>query len=81
MNSFNLTIITPQSTVFDGEAEYLNLPTEDGLYGIEAHHSNVIVSLSQGKLSYTAGGEKHSLHIEGGIMHFAENAAKVIARI
>ena len=55
MASFHLTIVTPVGTRFDGEAEALVAPGEEGSLGILAHHAPMIVGLEPGVLSVNDG--------------------------
>jgi len=48
MNTFKVTIVTPEKIVFDGEAEYLHVPGGAGSMGILANHAPLLSSLTAG---------------------------------
>ena len=47
---FHLSIVTPGGRSFDGEVVSLQLPGEDGLIGVWAHHAAMLASMRPGKL-------------------------------
>ena len=58
MKEFQLSILAPDGTFYEGACESLVVPASDGQYGILANHRNMISGLVPGSLSYTAPGEK-----------------------
>ena len=80
MNTFRLTVTAEgEETVVDGCVS-LTVPTSDGLYGIMANHSPVIIAVTKGNIRYkTADGEK-DIPVEGAVVRFENNAASVLAR-
>jgi F-type H+-transporting ATPase subunit epsilon len=55
MSTFDLTIVTPAGTRFDGPAESLVAPGEAGFFGVLAHHAPMISGLKPGVLKVTTG--------------------------
>ncbi len=53
MNSFSLLILAAEKSFYDGECISLVIPTTQGLYGIQAMHSNMIAAIVPGMLKYT----------------------------
>ena len=53
-NTFHLSILTPERTFFEGEAEALTIQAVDGEMGIMAGHAPEVVSLVEGTLRVTA---------------------------
>lgn len=45
-----LEIITPESKVFNGEVEAVQLPGKDGLFQVLNNHAPIISALSEGKI-------------------------------
>jgi len=48
--SFNLTIITPERTIFEGQAISLVVPSVLGYLGILANHSPLLAKLKEGRI-------------------------------
>ena len=57
MDTFRLEILASDHMVFDGEAQSVSLPTTEGSVGVLAHHSNVIMAVVPGEISYQPAGE------------------------
>ncbi len=52
MNKFHLCIFASDKVFFDGECVSLKIPTTDGMYGVEAHHQNMIAAVVPGTISF-----------------------------
>lgn len=52
MNPFHVSILASDHPFYEGECYSLTLPTSSGMYGICAHHRNVIAALVPGTLRY-----------------------------
>ncbi len=63
-----LQLITPEKTLFDGEAEYIGVPGSEGEFGVLSGHAPVIATLKEGTVSVElSGGEKKEFAISGGV--------------
>ncbi|MBR4720460.1 MAG: ATP synthase F1 subunit epsilon [Clostridia bacterium] len=52
MNSFHLCILAADKPFYDGECVSLVIPTDDGNYGVQAHHHNMISAIVAGTVSF-----------------------------
>ena len=52
MNGLQLTIISPEKELFQGEVRRVTLPGIMGSFTILPHHAPVVSSLSAGKVAY-----------------------------
>lgn len=52
MNSFHLCILAADRPFYDGECVSLCIPTDDGIYGVQANHHNVIAAIVAGTVSF-----------------------------
>ena len=68
MKSFHLSIVTPDGTQFDGEAEELVVRTISGDMGIMAGHINCVTALGMGKALIVSDGKKREAACIGGIL-------------
>ena len=58
---FQLSILTPERTVFEGAVEYVQVPGSEGYLGVLAHHAALVTGLQPGTLTVRDGGgrEQH----------------------
>ena len=67
MNKFMLNITASSGEFYQGDCEDLVLPIGDGVYGVQAGHSPVLVALHMGMMQFTANGETQEVLIGDGI--------------
>lgn len=72
-------VISPERSVFDGEAESLIAPTYDGQVGILPRHAPFMTLLGQGVLSIRAGGSTSRFRVQGGFLQVVSNTVRVVA--
>ena len=78
--TFQLSILTPERTVFEGAVEYLQVPGSQGYLGVLAHHAGLVTALAEGTLTVrNAGGREESWRVEGGFFEVSNNRATVLA--
>ena len=78
MNSFPLTIVTPDGVQFDGQAEALTVRTTTGDRGILAGHINCVAPLGLGLATVTVAGEKRRGACIGGMVTVLDGAVKLV---
>jgi F-type H+-transporting ATPase subunit epsilon len=77
---FHVTVLTPERTVFEGEAIHLLAPGSEGYLGVLAHHAPLLTSLKPGRLAVrTADGREHEFTVTGGFLEVSDNSARVLA--
>lgn len=55
--------------VFDDEAQSVSLPTTEGSVGILAHHSNIIMAVVPGEITYrAANGDEETVIVSDGLL-------------
>ena len=80
MTSFHVVVLTPERTVFDGEAVHLLAPGVEGYLGVLAHHAPLITALKAGTLAVrTPDGREQSFLVGGGFLEVGDNQARVLA--
>ena len=67
MNSFILNITASSGEFYQGSCESMVLPVKDGVYGVQAGHSPVLVAIHMGMLKFTVDGETREILICDGI--------------
>ena len=67
MNSFILNISASSGEFYQGSCESMVLPVKDGVYGVQAGHSPVLVAIHMGMLKFTVDGETREILVGDGI--------------
>ena len=67
MNSFILNITASSGEFYQGSCESMVLPVKDGVYGVQAGHSPVLVALHMGMLHFVVDGESRDILVGDGI--------------
>mgnify|MGYP001818841275 FL=1 len=74
--TYQLNIVTPEKSVFDGEVSSSTLPGESGYLGVWAHHAPMVAALIPGVLTVHEGASESPTRewaIGGGFAQVAEN--------
>jgi F-type H+-transporting ATPase subunit epsilon len=74
-----VTVVSPERTVFDGEADSLVVPAFDGLVGILPGHAPFLTLLGAGRLRVRRGGEVSEFGVAGGFLQVTRSAVRVVA--
>ncbi len=75
----NLEIITPDKTIFKGEAELAQLPGIGGSFEILNNHAPLISALKKGIVKVGKGKSEEFYEINGGIIEVLENNVLILA--
>jgi F-type H+-transporting ATPase subunit epsilon len=75
----NLEIITPDKTIYKGEADLVQLPGIDGSFEILNNHAPLISALVKGKVKVKKGGAEEFYEIEGGVIEVLDNKVLILA--
>ena len=79
MNSFRLHIFAADRVFFEGDCVSLIVPTNQGQYGVQAHHSNMIAALVPGMLTYRLPeGESRNAAVSAGMIKIEANDVLVL---
>ena len=78
MKSFHLSIVTPDGTQFDGEAEELVVRTISGDMGIMAGHINCVTALGMGKALIKKKKKKREAACIGGILSVIDGKVSLV---
>ncbi len=73
-------IITPDKSIFSGEAEVVQLPGKDGSFEILNNHAPMIAVLRKGKIKLVdQKKEKQFFDINGGVIEVVKNKVLILA--
>jgi F-type H+-transporting ATPase subunit epsilon len=77
---FELSILTPEKSVFEGPVEYVQVPGTEGYLGVLAHHAALVTALMSGTLTVRKlGGAEERWQVSGGFFEVSNNQATVLA--
>lgn len=78
MKKLQLTIVSPEKKLFQGEVNQVTLPGVMGSFTILPQHAPIVSSLTRGKILYvTADGTSQNLEIMGGFVEMNDNNVSV----
>jgi len=78
--AFDLSVLTPERSVFEGRVEYVQVPGSEGYLGVLAHHAPLVTSLAAGRITARLpGGEERLWQVTGGFFEVADDRATVLA--
>ena len=78
MNTFSLTIVTPDGLRYEGQAEELIVRAVSGDMGILAGHINCVAPLGMGMATVKIDGEKRFGACIGGMVTVLDGAVKLV---
>ncbi len=71
--SFHFTLSSPDAVLFDGETEYVSLPTAQGEIGVMADHEPLISLIAPGVLKIEVRNEEKILSVGAGFIKVMPN--------
>lgn len=72
-----LEIISPESRIFTGEVDSVNLPGTAGSFTVLPHHAALISTLKAGVITYTVDGKETTLNADSGFVEVNNNVVSV----
>ena len=78
MKKLQLTIVSPEKKLFQGEVNQVTLPGVMGSFTILPQHAPIVSSLTRGQILYvTADGTSQNLEVMGGFVEMNDNNVSV----
>ena len=78
-NRLSVAVITPQSTVYEGDADMVVVPAWDGEVGILRGHAPMMALLGEGEMRVTRGGAEERFFVSGGFVQVADDVVSVMS--
>lgn len=75
----HVSVVTPDSSFFDGEADSVTLQAMDGRFGILKGHAPLIARLGHGVAEVKAESGTHRIAIYGGFVKVQDDVVSVLA--
>ena len=77
---FNLSFVTPEKTIYEGEAKSLIVPGVEGYFEVLAHHMPILAGLQPGKVILTLpDGKKNLYAVAFGFLEVDKNTVHLLA--
>jgi F-type H+-transporting ATPase subunit epsilon len=73
-----VTIISPDKSVYDGDATSVIAPAFDGEVGILRRHAAFMTLLGRGRLVVRRGEETRTFTVRGGFLQVRDNVVRVV---
>lgn len=73
----NMTIVTPEGIIFEGEVESVEFPGTLGAFTLLPLHAALISSLEAGKIVYVKEGKPVEVAIKGGFVEVKQDTVSV----
>lgn len=74
-----VTVISPERSLFDGDAEAVVAPAFDGQVGILPRHAPLMTLLGEGVLNVRGKGESTRFRVAGGFLQVVGDTVRVVA--
>lgn len=71
-----ISVISPEATLFEGEAPSVTAPAFDGEVGILTMHAPMVTTLGRGVLKIGDGAQR--FQVEGGFLQVVDNVVRVV---
>ena len=73
-----VSVISPESILFEGEARSVVAPAFDGEVGILENHAPLMTLLGKGQLRLGGGDGDRRFRIDGGFLQVVDNVVRVV---
>jgi F-type H+-transporting ATPase subunit epsilon len=71
-------VISPEASLFEGDASSVVAPAFDGEVGILTGHAPMMTLLGKGELVIAGGSEPRRFTVEGGFMQVLNNEVRIV---
>ena len=79
MATFRFELVSPERLVFAGEVSQVDVPGEEGEFGVFAGHAPYIATLKPGLLTIYGSGEPQRIVVRGGLAEMGPSGLTVLA--
>ena len=74
----DVQIITPDKSLYQGQADLITVPGTSGSIGILNHHAPLVSSLKKGEIKIVLNEKEEFFKIEGGVIEVSKNKVIVL---
>lgn len=76
--AFHVDVVSPEATVWSGEATFVIARTPEGEMGILADHEPVMAALETGAVVIDSGNERITIGVHGGFLQILDNQVTLL---
>jgi len=76
-----LEFVTPERALVHEDVDEVEIPGEDGYFGVLPGHAPLLAALQPGELWYRRGGERHFAFIAGGFAEVLPDRVAILAQV
>lgn len=73
-----VSVVSPERTLYEGQADAIVAPAFDGEVGILTQHAPMITLLGDGVLRLTTGGSTQRFRVAGGFLEVADDRVRIV---
>jgi F-type H+-transporting ATPase subunit epsilon len=77
--ALRVSVITPEATIYEGEADQVVAPAFNGSLGILRGHAPLMALLGTGTLRIERGGHSERYTVSGGFLQVVDNTVTVLS--
>ncbi|NPU14239.1 F0F1 ATP synthase subunit epsilon [Bradyrhizobium sp. 83012] len=81
MATFHFDLVSPEKIAFSGEVDQVDVPGQEGDFGVLAGHAPFVATLRPGILTVTAGGSQQKIIVLGGLAEISDKGLTVLADV
>jgi F-type H+-transporting ATPase subunit epsilon len=79
MSTFHFDLVSPELLLFSGDVTQVDVPGEEGDFGVLAGHAPFVATLKPGVLTIFGGGEPRRIVVRGGFAEVGPSGLTVLA--
>ncbi len=79
MSTFHFDLVSPERLLFSGDVTQVDVPGEEGDFGVLAGHAPFVATLKPGVLTIFDGGETKRIVVRGGFAEVGPDGLTVLA--
>lgn len=77
--NLQVSVMSPERTVFEGEADSVIAPAWDGELGVLRGHAPLMALLGEGQVRVRRGSNTEHFHVSGGFLQVVNNRVTVLS--
>jgi F-type H+-transporting ATPase subunit epsilon len=79
MSTFQLSLVSPESLLFSGDVDQVDLPGVEGDFGVLSGHAPIVAVLRPGIVTAMAGNVSEKFVVLGGLAEFSDEQLTILA--
>lgn len=76
-DNIQLTIVSPEKTLFEGDVRYVQLPGVNGSFSVLYEHAPLLSALAAGEIKFKSAGVTHKIPVKSGFVSVSDNQVSI----